>query len=515
MATQESFPVVPFFGGFVLETLTVGMYGESKNAIREYIQNGFDGIQQAIKKGLIGPAEGLIEIKLGDDDDSLVIRDNGIGIGVKHAGATLTRVGASTKDPATAAGFRGIGRLAGIGFSNTVSFKTKAKGENKITVVEFSGDKMRTMMAPKNGSAVSAEELLRLCTKGWTEETSLIDEHYFEVTLNGFVDAPEECTSAELMEEFVSQIAPVGYKTQFPYRKRLAEAEAASGLPIDEIRLTIESGGRDPKPVYKPYTDTYLTLAGSVKLAECFVHISDDKNWWCWIGKKKETGAYNDPVVSGLRVRMKNIQIDGTDVVRDIFKTRAKSHIRFQDWFVGEFFVRPAFLVPNARRDGFEETSAWKTVKADLSELIKELGKETYEISNAGQLSTEAIEKKVTETKAELDLLRRSDFRNVDRVLELSVSVTKLQRKIASASKDADTPVLAELQALNSELIDVKTEAVSKIGDSATKVDREEIEQETKDEFLLELLTLFEEELPPTCFVQVRNLLQQRYDISA
>ena len=29
--------VHPFFGGFVLETLTIGMYGESRNAIREYI----------------------------------------------------------------------------------------------------------------------------------------------------------------------------------------------------------------------------------------------------------------------------------------------------------------------------------------------------------------------------------------------------------------------------------------------------------------------------------------------
>ena len=37
----------PYFGGFVLETLTIGMYGEARNAIREYIQNGFDSIQRA------------------------------------------------------------------------------------------------------------------------------------------------------------------------------------------------------------------------------------------------------------------------------------------------------------------------------------------------------------------------------------------------------------------------------------------------------------------------------------
>ena len=58
----------PFFGGFVLETLTIGMYGEARNAIREYIQNGFDSIQRAIDDLKILPAgKGLIEIVLSQD----------------------------------------------------------------------------------------------------------------------------------------------------------------------------------------------------------------------------------------------------------------------------------------------------------------------------------------------------------------------------------------------------------------------------------------------------------------
>lgn len=35
----------PFFGGFVLETLTIGLYGEARSAIREYLQNGLDGVR--------------------------------------------------------------------------------------------------------------------------------------------------------------------------------------------------------------------------------------------------------------------------------------------------------------------------------------------------------------------------------------------------------------------------------------------------------------------------------------
>lgn len=152
--------IEPFFGGFVLETLTVGMYGESRNAIREYIQNSFDSIQKARKSGLIAEDDGLIEIIMERDCDCLIIRDNGTGLSVKKAAPTLTSVGASTKDPHTSAGFRGIGRLAGIGFCNKLIFTTKAAGEGSATTITFDGQMMRDQMSPEKGSRISAEELL-------------------------------------------------------------------------------------------------------------------------------------------------------------------------------------------------------------------------------------------------------------------------------------------------------------------------------------------------------------------
>ena len=109
MANKQT-PVAfePFFGGFVLETLTIGMYGEARNAIREYIQNGFDSVQRAIDELNILPADGgLIEIEMAEDHNSLTIRDNGAGLPVKTAATVLTRVGASSKSHRKNAGFRG------------------------------------------------------------------------------------------------------------------------------------------------------------------------------------------------------------------------------------------------------------------------------------------------------------------------------------------------------------------------------------------------------------------------
>lgn len=514
MNNSQELKIEPFFGGFVLETLTVGMYGESRNAIREYIQNGFDSIQKATKNGLLGINEGLIKIEMSEDKNSLVIHDNGAGISENQANAILTRVGASTKDPKSSAGFRGIGRLAGVGFSNTVTFTTKARGEKLTTTVRFHGDRMRELMNPNKGSGISAEDLLRRCVEASVAETDDVADHFFKVELKGFSEAPEECTNFELMEDFVSQVAPVGYHSSFPFKEQLEETAKKCGLPIEEVRVTIKDGARPAVDITKVYKDTYRIESGDIKLSECGTYVSDDKNWWVWFGKKVESGSYSDSRVSGLRVRMKNIQIDGTDVIRDIFKQRAKSRIRFQDWSIGEVFVRSSFLVPNARRDGFEETQEWKRMRKILTdEIIEDLGADSYKISNEGQMSIPTLTEKVKEKSDDLGQLRRACFKNVDKVLELSVAVTKLQKKIATASKNADLSTLADLQALSSELIDIKSEAVGAIA-QPEPVDIETAQQEARDELLLQLLVLFENELQPGCFIAVRNLLQAEYGVS-
>jgi molecular chaperone HtpG len=507
----KQLPINPFFGGFVLETLTVGMYGESRNAIREYIQNAFDAIERAIHIKLILPGEELIEIIMAEDQNSLTIKDNGAGLSSRKAVDTLTSVGASTKDYKSNAGFRGIGRLAGIVFSDKVTFRTKAPGETEETTVVFKGDVMRQAMTPAEGSARSAEDLIRESVEAYMSSSTDADAHFFEVKLEGFNEAPEECKSYKLMEEFVSQIAPVPYSERFPFRDKLIAAAKKCELPTEEVRITIKDGAHEAVAITKVYQDKYQIPTGTIELSDCETFVSPDKNWWAWIGKKLESGAYSDARVRGLRVRLKNIQIDGTEVVREIFQRQAPSHIRFQDWYVGEIFVRPSFVVPNARRDGFEETAAWKTMRKDLATLIKALGSESYDVSNQGQLTIGALQAKVAEKRDEIESLRRMDFTNIDRALAFSADITKLQKRIARASKNADLPTLAELGALGGELTDIKAEAITKIGASASPVDQEQLQQEARTQFLTELINLFENELPQTCAVAVRNLLRREY----
>jgi hypothetical protein len=511
--TRTPQAVRPFFGGFVLETLTIGMYGESRNAIREYIQNGFDSIEHAIESGTLRPGEGHIEVVMAESRDALTIRDNGSGLSTREATATLTQIGASTKDFRSNAGFRGIGRLAGIVFSNAVTFTTKERGETEKTTVVFDSRRMRDLMTPSKGSTMAAEDVIRECVTAYVEPSGNREEHFFEVHLEGFVDPPAECQEYLLLRDFIAQVGPVRYPAEFPFHAQLRATATQCKLPIEEVRITLQDGANAPIEVTKLYGAEYETPEGRVALLDCETRIGADNAWWCWYGKKGVSGAYTDGRVSGLRVRMKNIQIDGTDVVREIFSQQARSYIRFQDWVVGEIFVRPSAVVPNARRDGFEDTVAWKRIRRELGTVVKDIGKESYELSNQGQLGISALESKVEEKREVLKSLQRSNFQNVNRALEVSVDITKLQKRIAAASKDADLETLAALQALGSDLSDTKAVIISRIGQLHPPVNADAIRQETRDELLQELIESLRGEVPSPCFVAVRNFLQENYGL--
>ena len=496
----------PYFGGFILETLTVGMYGESRNAIREYIQNGFDSIQRARAIGVLAKNGGKILVTLATDKKSLTIRDNGAGLPAKSATATLTRIGASTKTHAHNAGFRGIGRLAGIVFCDKLTFLTKTKGERKQTMVVFDAKGMRKAMSPSKGSAKTAEELMNAFVKSFEQPNPRAAQHFFEVRIEGLRDAPNECTSLKAMQDFLSQVAPVPYPPTFPYREQLEETAAKTGILVEKVRVSVARGDR-VAAVYKPYGIKFEFGSGTVELTDCEIRISPTERWWAWIGKKEESGAYTDPRVSGLRVRVRNIQIDGADIFRGVFQEQAKSHARFQDYFLGEIFVQPTALVPNARRDGFEEDSNWRSVRKELGVVAKALGKEAYDLSNTGKLSLDAQREALKKSRAEFLKLKRAKFSNVDKTVSLCRSIATNQNRVAKAMEAADMATSAALAAIGSEYADMKFEALKHVGTEVEALDREKVENDARDELIQEIREILEEQLSPKCMAEVRDLL--------
>lgn len=513
--------IEPYFGGFVLETLTVGMYGESRNALREYVQNAFDSVRRAHRKVGKRPTGGLIKITMGGDRGSLTIHDNGSGLPRDSAVGILTSIGASGKDYKREAGFRGIGRLSGIVFTDKMTFSTKAAGEAVITVVTFDAKGMRDAMKPDSASELSAEAMIKTFVNAKQIGSDDLDDHFFEVKLVGFEDAPEECTSAKKLEAFLSQVAPVPYGDNLPEKLKpiLQEGQEKSGVPIESVKLQIIEGDVVTN-VVRPYGTHYEVgrepkAGGDIEEVEVVslddVHYMDGTDWWGWWGDKERSGQYSDSKVSGIRVRVKNIQIDGSDVFRDIFKAQGKSHIRFQDWFVGEIFVKPEALVPNARRDGFEENNSWKKLRREWSVFAKVMIDRAYEISDKSQTTIEKLREETAAAVENIEALRRTAFQNADRTLEFAAKVTKIQKQVARATKSASPRAIPDLQALSSELFDMRTEVVSKLGATTKPADDEKVREKFRRELIEELLSIFEVEIEQPCLGRVRSVLRKYY----
>ena len=108
-------------GKYTLESLTTGMYSDPKIVYREYIQNAVDSLETAVAQNLIEPQGMRIDIVIDEENASISIRDNGMGIPCAQARDTLMNVGNSRKRHSNNRGFRG-GHLLLASDSFSLSF---------------------------------------------------------------------------------------------------------------------------------------------------------------------------------------------------------------------------------------------------------------------------------------------------------------------------------------------------------------------------------------------------------
>ena len=134
-------------GKDVIESLTLGMYEDSQCIYREYIQNSADQIDKAIEKGILeNPSAGEIYINISRGEKSISIYDNATGIRSEEASSILKNVAQSGKDRAKDKGFRGIGRLGGLGYCKRLVFETSAKGDPKKTTLTWDAQKLKDII---------------------------------------------------------------------------------------------------------------------------------------------------------------------------------------------------------------------------------------------------------------------------------------------------------------------------------------------------------------------------------
>ncbi|MGJ4941429.1 ATP-binding protein [Bradyrhizobium sp. HKCCYLS1011] len=430
-------PPVPHIGAFVLETLTLGMYGEPRHTLREYVQNSFDGIRAAQRVGFLS-GRGKVTVTIRADE--IVILDNGIGVSADQAWKTLTSIGASKKDRQRDAGFRGIGRLAGMAYCDELIFRTSFPGEATISKLTFDCDTLLKAMNPDEGGEVELSRLLARSIKmSPTEDASKSEDHFFEVTLKGLSKAPEVLTNPSEVRAYLSETVPVEFNPDWKRRSAIEEGYRTNfGGALETIDVFVAADG-EPEQVFKPYGETYEHAKGTMELESIEYFSGAESRYWAWVGRMSESAAVTDWRTRGLRMRVRNIQVDGTEIAEKLFTKVKPSYGRFSTYYVGEIYIDPESVIPNARRDGFEETGAWLEIQSELiTTVCAPLASDAYAASQRGQLDVEAVVGDIGDLVKRSNSLAQSSKSSYDQVVELMTSAKRLRRRAASALKIVD-----------------------------------------------------------------------------
>lgn len=359
----EGAPVV--VGKDVLELLSTAMYVEPLTIYREYVQNAADAIDQARREGRDA---GTIEIAIDAAARLVSIRDDGAGIPAADFRRVLTSVGASAKRGTEARGFRGVGRLSGLAYARSLTFRSRARGEDAISAMTWNCQALRTALRDPADRRQLAEIIDAITTT--TIERDEPGEPFFEVRLDGVVrQGDDRIMSAGAVGEYLSQVAPVPLDCAFSHGPRIAETLSAS-VATGTLHISINEAG----PLTRPFRDVLPVDGGRpLRLREvAFVEIPAVDGGLAavgWVAHHDYEGAIHPSTrVRGLRVRAGDIQIGEAGILADIFP-----ETRFDAWTIGEIHVLDSRVLPNGRRDDFERNVHLANLKNHLAPLGRDI----------------------------------------------------------------------------------------------------------------------------------------------
>jgi hypothetical protein len=360
-------------GKDILELLSSAMYVDAMSIYREYIQNAADSIDEARQKSVLSPQElGRVVIDIDLPSRTVRIRDNGIGIPSRTFVRRLTSLGASAKRGVSARGFRGVGRLAGLGYCQELVFRTRAPGETATSELRWD---CRQLKAALQAPEITADvcNLVRSVVAHRKVQVQDHPSHFFEVELKGIIrHKNDRLLSQEAIADYLSQVAPVPFSSECKFAPEIS----AALRPLVSLGDLIITVGDIAGPVLRPFR-SQLDLGDGIldEFTDLQVHhlpgLDGDVAAICWILHHGYTGAIpQSSLVKGLRLRVGNIQVGDHALLDELF-----TETRFNAWTVGEIHVLDKRIVPNGRRDHFEQNAHYNNLLTQLVPIARDISK--------------------------------------------------------------------------------------------------------------------------------------------
>ena len=364
----------------LLDLLTGAMYVIPFSALREYIQNSVDAIEDAAAVGdLDAVSNGRIDVSVSPASRSIVIRDNGVGCANKEFAALLTAFGGSDKRGRDRRGFRGVGRLAGLAYCRELVFRGRAAGDTRVFEMVWDCVKLKDLLY-SDDKDLSLNQIVHSVVRIGELNAAEYPKHFFEVSLRGVIRYKnDELLDAAALREYLSQVAPVPFSPEFSFGQDISNF-LSHHLGSQSFNIYFDS---DEEPLFKPHRNTFRAkgeisshFTGIEFIEIPGIHQEIDAVGW--IIHHEYLGAIiADQIIGGLRLRSGNIQIGTGDVLRTIFPQP-----RFNEWCCGEIHILNHKIRPNGRRDNLEFNAHVSNLYDKLRPVSANVARKCRDFSN-------------------------------------------------------------------------------------------------------------------------------------
>ncbi len=502
--------VKPIIGKDVIETLTLGMYEDPRFIYREYVQNAADQIDRAVEQKILKTkASGVTEITINKKAKQIIIEDNATGVKYANVFEILGNVAVSTKERGKHKGFRGIGRLGGLGYCEKLVFETSAKGEEKVSIMTWDAKELKKIINDRK-LKLEAAEVISAITNLRFEDTDA-KSHFFRVRL-------EKVTNSDLLDtqnvsDYLSMVAPVPFAPSFYFKDKIKKEIKKQKVELDEYKIFVNTN-----QIFKAYSTTIYQGNSENNRKTPIDEIFDvqffkskmgkDVLLWGWYGVSefKSQIPERGNLARGLRLRKGNIQIGSDYTLVKLFKEQ-----RGNFYFFGEVHAISPDLLPNARRDYFVDNAACREMEEYLRELFYNKLHKLYYTASQIRSANKKVQR-LKEFKKEYNTKQKEGFSSLEEKLQMEdqferikdnaeKAKQKLEREQEKAS-EANNAVVSKIieQVVDTEHItpqNYKIPKKQKEEKAPLRTDKLDNLSKKEKELLNKIYVIIDTELPP------------------
>ena len=446
-------------GKDLLELVSSAMYIDPMTVYREYVQNAADAVDTARAAGMLTAAEtGRVNISVDPVTRTVRIRDNGCGVPFEDFGWKLAGLGGSAKRGTSTRGFRGVGRLGGLAYAKELVFRSRVAGEADVSQLRWDCRRLKAALCDESDRS-GIGDLIRTVTSLERVEIYDAPERFFEVEMRGMIRLRNDRLMSPLaISDYLSQVAPVPFSPAFGLGAEISEA-LSRYVNLCDLHIRINEAD---EPIYRPHRDS-LSLSNKQRVnfdSLDFIEIpclDEGVGAVSWVLHHEYEGALpTKTLVKGLRLRAGNIQVGEHNPLEDLFPEP-----RFNSWSVGEVHVIDRRIVPNGRRDNFEQNVHFHNLLNHLTPTARDIARSCR--TNSARRKWEREFEIYAQSVAEMIgiIVQGSLSRPKREQLALSVEQTLLRmskiasrKLLAESASDLETRIVALREGLGAAMND-------------------------------------------------------------